>query len=35
MWISLEVKLGAEERDSTNDLDNSGNAFMWQLSEKW
>lgn len=31
--ISLEVKVAAEKRDSANDLDNLGNAFMQQLSE--
>lgn len=26
--MSLEVKVGANERDGANDLDDSGNAFM-------
>lgn len=33
--VSLEVKVGAEKRDNANYLDDSGNAFMQQLSRKW
>ena len=31
----ISLKVGAEERDSANDLDDSGNAFMRQLFGKW